>query len=556
MRRYRRRSRSQYLLPFILVISLGIFLVLVFQLWGNLFPTVKGDALFYVADGRSKVLPFGTSEWENIYNGSKVKLGDSVKTLHNAKGVLQFYDGTVVRLNEDTQITLVDITVKNDSQQIILFLNEGDAWINKPKQNVVKKTNFIINTNFASYTDTGTVFNLAKHEDEILTVVKGQVKADILENKDGKTRVIESVLAGIGQQLTLNDLVMQEFYQRKFVSVLTATNPIFQTSNWYLWNIKEDDNPTDFSKLNSESTITENSGTPENSLLFDGESSNQPKSSLNAPTLLSPKSNNISAVKDTQELSGKVAEGTKKLLLKQLLAGDMEVQKILVNTMDVDSLTWSYTLSDKKGNMKVGKNVYEFVGIDENAKETEPLRVVIEYQALSEPDLVIDNTELTKPVVLTVNGASYQSGMQIDKNAFSITGSVSNMVDQVWVDDFQLTKFKKGDATWTYNVNTSFGNLKNGENTYNVYGMVENGKKTPIQTIKINYIPKVKEEVSKPVEEEKNDVSVEQTPKKEVNNNEELKLPAVEENANIEGQKLLDNNLDGHSQNDIENIIE
>ncbi len=541
MRRYRRRSRSQYLLPFIIVISLGIFLVLVFQLWGSLFPTVKGDALFYIADGRSKVLPFGTSEWENIYNGSKVKLGDSVKTLHNAKGVLQFYDGTVVRLNEDTQITLVDITVKNDSQQIILFLNEGDAWVNKPKQNVVKKTNFIINTNFASYTDTGTVFNLSKHEDDILTVVKGQVKADILENKDGKTRIIESVLAGIGQQLTLNDLVMQEFYQRKFVSVLTATNPIFQTSNWYLWNIKEDDNPTDFSKLNSESTITENLGTPENSLLFNGGNSNQPKSSLDAPTLLSPKSNNISAVKDTQELSGKIAEGTKKLLLKQLLAGDTEVQKILVNSMDVDSLTWSYTLSDKKGNMKAGKNVYEFVGIDENAKETEPLRVVIEYQVLNEPDLVIDNTQLDKPVILTVNGVAYQSGMQIDKNAFSITGSVSK-VDQVWVDDFQLTKFKKGDATWTYNVNTSFGNLKNGENTYSVYGMMENGKKTPIQTIKINYTPKVKEEVVKPVVEK--------------NNNVDLKTEVVEENTDIEAEKPIENNSNTLNQDVIEEVIE
>jgi hypothetical protein len=486
MRRYRRRTNSQYLLPFIILVSLGVFFILAFQLWGSFFPAAKGDAVFYLAEGRSKVLGFGTTEWENIYNGSKVKLGDSVKTLQNGKGVMTFYDGTVLRMDENTQLTLVDINKKNDYQEILIYLNSGKIWVNKPKQNVIRKTDFVINTNYAAYSITGTIFDLEKFDEEILHVVKGQVQVDIIENVEGKVRTIESIPVGIGQQVVLNDRVMEEYYQRKSPSVLGVLDPIFQTSDWYLWNTREDENPTDFGKGGS-GALTDSEITPDVSI--EGESleddSTVEKSAVLAPTLVTPKSNTIVSAKDNQSLSGKVAEGTKKLLLKQLLAGSDKVEKILVNSLDEEKLTWTYEVSVQKGNLKPGKNIYEFVGIDENAKETESLRIEIEYQA-AEPDLANDRPELGKPTITTVDGKPYKEGMTIEKDGFAITGG-SNGADQMWVEDFQLSKFVAGDSTWTYNVRTTFGNLKPGLNTYDIYGATTDGKKSPVLTIKINY---------------------------------------------------------------------
>lgn len=466
-------------------------MILAFQLWGSFFPTVKGDALYYLVDGRSKVLSFGTTEWANIYNGTKVKLGDSIKTLHGARGVVQFYDGTFVRLDEDTQVTLVDITDKNDYEEILLYLNGGKVWVNKPKQNVVRKTNFVINTNYASYRDTGTVFDLQKLQDDSLHVIKGAVQVDILETTEGKTRSIETIKVGIGQQITLSAAVMQEYYKRQSPSVLGGLDPVFQSGDWYLWNTKEDENPTDFSKHSGSSTLIDNEASPENSqnqtpAVTTPVVDTTPKSDLVTPILVSPKSASIQSVKDTQSLSGKVAAGTKKLLLKQLLAGDQAVQKILVNSMDVTKLTWDYVVSVQKGNLKPGKNVYDFVGIDENAQETEALHVEIEYQAPTEPDLANDVTNLVKPIVTTVDGKQYQAGMTIDHDGFSFSGTVTG-VDQVWVDDFRLSKFKTGDTKWSYNVKTSFGNLVPGMNSYKVYGATTDGKKTPILTVQINY---------------------------------------------------------------------
>ncbi|MCC7432938.1 FecR domain-containing protein [Candidatus Peregrinibacteria bacterium] len=494
MRRYRRRARSQYLLPFVALVIVGVVLVMIFQIWGIFFANSKGDAVYYTATGRSKVLAFGTSEWENMLSGSKVKLGDSVKTLKSGRGVVTFYDGTVMRLDENTQVTLLDISKKNDYQEILIYLNEGKIWVNKPKQNVIRKTDFVINTNYASYSITGTVFDLEKSvSEEVLHVVKGQVQTDIIETVDGKTRTIESMPVGIGQQTVLNETVMKAFYERQSPSVLGAFEADFEESEWYKWNEKEDLNPTNFAKgaVNSE-VISDQQSTPDSGAVDSANvEADQANDKLPAPELVSPKTANMVLKKDSLTVSGKTVNGIKKLILRQTVAGNDQPEKILINDFDPKTLAFNYDLSEAKGNLKVGPNLYEFVGYDENAKETWPLKLEIEYQKANSSS----DQKLEKPLVLTIDGKSYKEGMTIEKDGFAIAGSV-NGASQVWVDDFKLNKFKAGDKTWAYNVKVSYGNLKPGLNTYQVYAVNEAGDKSSILIVKINYKPLV---VEKPV---------------------------------------------------------
>lgn len=487
MRRYRRRTRSQYLLPFLALITLGVFLILAFQLWGNFFPNAKGDAVYFLAEGRSKLLGFGTTDWENVYNGSKVKLGDSVKTLQSAKGVMTFYDGTVLRMAENTQITLLDISKKDDYQQILIYLNSGKIWVNKPKQNVIRKTDFVINTNFASYAITGTVFDLEKNGEEVLRVMRGQVQTDIIENADGKIRTIESIPVGIGQQTILNDAAMKEFYDRKSPSVLGATDPTFEESEWYKWNTAEDDHPTDFSKPGSAiNTVTDENASGEisaDAVINADTGSTKKTSTLEPPSLTSPKTTTLKITGEKQSLIGKASEGTKKVLLKQTLAGSDKVEKILINSFDEEALNWSYDLSVTKGNILPGVNTYEFVGVDENAMETKPLKVQVE---LTENATTISSVPLQKPKISKVDGKNYQEGMVLTKDGFAITGSVAG-ASELWVDDFKLNKFKAGDTTWSYNVKMSYGNLKEGANSYKVYAVDANGKKSEAASLKFTF---------------------------------------------------------------------
>ena len=129
MRRvYRRKSPLEYLLPFLIFVGLGVIAVLGFQLWNNL-QAARGDVYFYSVGGRARMLPYGMKEWENGYSGTKMLLGDAVKTSPDGRGVLQFFNGTTVRLDADTEIVLTDITKRSDVEKIGITVNHGNVWV-------------------------------------------------------------------------------------------------------------------------------------------------------------------------------------------------------------------------------------------------------------------------------------------------------------------------------------------------------------------------------------------------------------------------------------------
>ncbi len=516
MRRFRRRRKSNYLLPFLALISVGVILILGFQIFGGLFGSQTGDAVYYTADGRSKTLAFGQAEWETTYNGVKIKLGDSVKTLKNAKGVISFYDGTVVRLDEDTEVKLTDITKNDDDQKILLSLNRGSLWVNKPKERVIDKTDFVIQTDYAAYSITGTVFALEKKtSSESLRVMKGEVQVDITEEANGEVRVIENMAVGIGQEVNLDDAVMQAFYNRESPSVKKAISPDFRDSSWFKWNEKEDLAPTDYTgQVSSASPISDPSDDEDEAEEDDADEAE--KSDLAVPTISSPEETSIVSEEDEFEIRGVAAEGTQKVLVVQLLAGEVDEEKVLLNNYDADELNFSYDISLAQKNIKSGKNVYRFIGVDENARETEAVTVEIEYlgedateESEDEEDDSANNAvgELSKPTVSKVAGKNYSSGMDVEDSAFSISGTISG-ADSVWVNDYQLSQFKEGDSEWTYNVNADWGNLEEGENEYEVYGTNFEGEKSEIVTIRINYTGEIEEEAAPVVEEEESSPEV------------------------------------------------
>lgn len=506
MRRYRRRGKPQFLIPFLALISVGVVFILAFQVWGFFFPNNKGDAVLYVAEGRAKVLPFGKSEWENTYNGAKIKLGDSVKMQTGSKGVVSFYDGTVMRMDQGAEVTLVDITKKSDYQEILLTLNKGNVWVNKSTKNVIRKTDFVINTNNASYSITGTIFDLEKNDIETLRVLKGQVQADIIENVDGRNRVIESIQVGLGQEINLDQASMQAFYERKSPSVLKAITSEFKTGTWYLWNVAEDEEPTDFASGQTSRIIMPEEG--EEGTSEGGENTDQ-LSSLESPTISQPQGAALNTDSDKQTIKGKAAAGTKKVLVKQLLAGETDEKKILLDTFDPEKLDFSYEISLAEENIKEGTNIYRIVGIDENALETKAIEVEVIYKGESANDEEDDNntedeedTEtvaLSKPVATSVNGKTYTSGMEV-KEDIVIAGTIDGAV-KVFVNDYQLSKFTDGSKAWSYNAKTSLGNLKEGNNVYEVYGVDKNGKKSAVIQVTVKYTGKVETAPTTPTDE-------------------------------------------------------
>ncbi len=125
MRKFNRKSPLDFILPFLILLSVGVVGILGYQIWQNWDKSGKADAYFYVVEGKAKVLPFGKAEWENAYSGTKILLGDSLKTSVLGKLAVVFFNGTVARLGNDTSATLNDLTKSFDSEKIVMNLNNG-----------------------------------------------------------------------------------------------------------------------------------------------------------------------------------------------------------------------------------------------------------------------------------------------------------------------------------------------------------------------------------------------------------------------------------------------
>lgn len=85
--------------------------------------------------------------------------------------------------------------------------------------------------------------------------------------------------------------------------------------------------------------------------------------------------------------------------------------------------------------------------------------------------------------------------MTITKDGFAINGTIQG-ADAIWVDDFKLNKFESGDTNWTYNAKVSYGNLLKGKNVFKVWGTTEDGKKSEVLSITINFEPPEEETVT------------------------------------------------------------
>ncbi len=507
MRVYRRRKSSQYFFPFIILLCLGVLIVLIFQIGSSLFASVKGDAVIYLAEGRAKVLPYGKTEWENTYHGVKVRLGDSVKTLNSSKGVISFYDGTLLRMNEDTQVTLIDITKHGDSQEILLSLNHGEVWVNKPVKNgIVKKTDFVIQTDDATYSITGTIFDLTKTDTtEDLKVMRGEVQADITEVQDGRINIIDTVSTGIGQELTLDKAVMQAFFNRQNPSVLKAIDSKFTSTPWYIWNHSEDDNPTNFASgqysppiLDTQASLEVNTNSNVNkpNSLNNTTTSSTSVSTSAAPIITNPTSSSVDTINGILTISGTVSVGTKAVRVHQLLSGKSQKEVISLSKFNPNILTFKYHLDPKYNNILPGKNVYQVIAYYINNVPSPVAQITVNFNpnnlhsstSANSTNTSVNSSNLLNASlkVSTVSGKPYRKGMKLTVDGFLISGIASNAT-KVFVNDYQLSKFQAGDKTWVYNVKESYGNLKQGINKYNIYAVDGAGKKSADLVLSIDY---------------------------------------------------------------------
>ncbi|MBD3327955.1 hypothetical protein GF340_01480 [Candidatus Peregrinibacteria bacterium] len=404
MRRvHRKKSSLDFILPFLILVSLGVIAVMGFQLWNNWGNQGKADAYFYVVDGRARILPYGQSEWDNAFSGTKLLIGDSLKTSPLGRVVMNFFNETIIRMDRDTAISLVDLSNDIDSEEIYLSLDNGSIWVAGIKSDGVKDSTYQVRTKNMLVTATGTVFAVESTDAQVVRVLDGDVNVDIYVKSGEDERIADSINVGVGQQLTLDDAAIKAFEENNSISVLSAISDEFKETEWYKWNIREDKAPTDFSVASGDFMLNE------------------------------------------EDASGDVTD---------------EDNDESEDEVDEDN--------DEDNN--------EDNDEEEQTEEESESLLSLEAPVISSPSFTVT-----------------------DKSSFQISGTVQSGVAQVEVvhngEGYMLGAFEKGDTSWSYNVNESFGNLVEGANTYTVYAYDEDGNRSEADTLIISYDkPDVEEE--------------------------------------------------------------
>lgn len=481
MRRvYRRKRPFEYLLPFLIFVGVGVIGVLGFQLWSNL-QAARGDVYFYVAQGKAKMLQYGTKEWETGYSGTKMLLGDAVKTGVNSRGVLKFFNGTMVRLGDDTEVVLTDITKRNDVEKIGLTLNHGSVWVNKIRSEGVEQSDLQVRTSHMLVIDVGTTFEVESDSVETVRVMKGNVNVQILGTDSDKSSILDTIQVGVGQELNLDEAVMKAFQNRETPSVLMALSDQFKLSDWYLWNSREDESPTDFSQAGNQllpvGTTQEVTTQEVVAVTSSTQQTVETPGQLASPVITQPSESAVSSDQNKMAIVGTVGSGTAKVLVSQTVAGNTD--EYALSKFKAGDLTFTYNVSEALGNYKSGENIYRFYAVDAAGNRSDSADVRITYTKTA----TAITEALSAPKVLKYNGTTDSTTVT---GVVKVDGEVHG-ADKVVVNGYTLSKFVSGSTSWTYYANEAGGNLVPGENSYEVYSVDPQGNKSETVKFTITY---------------------------------------------------------------------
>lgn len=123
--------------------------------------------------------------WRELEGGEIVKTGDDVRTLASSRAVVTFEDGSVVRLSENTQMT-----VANGASEIAIILGSGEVF-NKVAKDDTRI--YSVDVNGTKVTALGTAFDVAKADDGTPVVV---VLESAVEIANGEGESIGKVSEG------------------------------------------------------------------------------------------------------------------------------------------------------------------------------------------------------------------------------------------------------------------------------------------------------------------------------------------------------------------------
>ncbi|MFH1284450.1 MAG: hypothetical protein ABIH78_02565 [Candidatus Peregrinibacteria bacterium] len=394
-------------MPFLIIICVGVIIVLVFNLWKAIFRNeASGDAFMHIVSGNVQMRMWNTDSYFDLSSDALIMEGDEIKTSADARVIVEFFDGTIMRMDGGSDVILQQTNEDASRPEIGLLLVDGKLWFNKLYKDTGDTVLNITMNNIVVKSFVGSIFEVESDFEEVVRVLKvGEVDVDIM-NEDS-TKVVETENVGLGQEIVFTDDVLEKYWQYNSPSVLSPLSDEFKATAWYSWNDSEDKSPTQFSKaaiLGQEEEFVEVApeiiapvddtvSVPETEdVVPEGDSATEPSdsttepvaetetSSVGAGQLTTPTISSVAGITEVND-DGYYVVSSKVATLTGSVSG---ADKVVVSGYTLQKFTpgdgtWTYYANADYGLMDPGENIYEIYAMDSSGNKSATLTVKVLY---------------------------------------------------------------------------------------------------------------------------------------------------------------------------------
>ena len=497
---YKKRRRNWW--PWVVFIAVSaLFFWAVFQFFLVLFSNVRSETIsveLNVEKGRAEFLLPDNSEWNPAFSEQKFLEGDSIRTAKNSRIGLRFLETNEIFLDQNTELKIVELTQKSSGKtQAIFELTKGQIWAQIDDQTLStdEDSQLLINTDRTQTAVRGTTFNINSNaESDTITLVKGQVSVNVF-GSNNKSRALN---VGVGQVLEVNegtfDLV------ERGGETLSAIEAGFEESPWYIDNlerqspeaaavIRERIRPPAPPEPTPEEILEESPSALE---FFE---SLEVDSQIEAPVITEPAEGaSIGANVDLVPIKGTAPAE----------AFQIQVNDYVLQRFEPGDRKWTYIAAAEYSTLRPGANQYNVVAITREGKRSPITTLNINYEGASpqsppateeteantDTKPSISNADLRAPIVNrpALFAADPAAVYETSASVVTFAGEVDPATQAVEVNGFRLRRFNPGDTNFSYIANATYGNMREGENTYTIRAFDTEGKTVDSQ-IKIFYRP-------------------------------------------------------------------
>ncbi|HLD71751.1 MAG TPA: FecR domain-containing protein [Candidatus Peribacteraceae bacterium] len=443
-----RHRRGSYALapesPFPQIIRwalLGLALLIFVYLAGSFFLRLfgVGNAIRHTAtslslEGRGTVNVYlEGGELQRAQDGMKLYPGDRLTTGKASNATLRFFDGTIVRLDEQSDMTVSESAQGEKISEITLALEDGGVWVSTP---TVKAFSGTITRTLQTPM---MVYGIPSDTEAILEPLRA-----LAYSADGMGIQIEirntnydAFYLGEGQQIELpgiEDLGSDLYTYRKALDPVASRSTFLEESR-----VRR--------SIITKKPVAAKPGTTS--------SGSQTVGFLN---VISPV-NNAVLPSGTVKVEGMYGEGVASIKVN-------EYNAVLV----ADRKTFSQELALPTGE---GEFEIQVTALSANGEVLEETRRTVKRD-LKAPD----SPTITAPAI---QGQIWQTARQ----ELVLRGKAPANAVGIIVNEYRLQLYSPEKAEWSYLASTRLGNYVFGENTFNVVAIDSNGTKSAPAVLKI-----------------------------------------------------------------------